>query len=73
MKDTKPGASLNVTVSTRPNALVGLLGIDQSVLLLLYIMVYLSYFSHSALEKNHLVTIASSLESNASIKQRPTV
>ncbi|KAG8196513.1 hypothetical protein JTE90_012327 [Oedothorax gibbosus] len=34
MKDTKPGGSLNVTVTTKPNALVGLLGIDQSVLLL---------------------------------------
>ncbi|GBM39099.1 CD109 antigen [Araneus ventricosus] len=34
IKETKPGAPVNVTVSTRPNALVGLLGIDQSVLLL---------------------------------------
>ncbi|GIY91023.1 CD109 antigen [Caerostris darwini] len=34
IKETKPGAPVNVSVSTRPNALVGLLGIDQSVLLL---------------------------------------
>ncbi|XP_035220649.1 CD109 antigen-like [Stegodyphus dumicola] len=34
VKETKPGALVNVTVETRPNALVGLLGIDQSVLLL---------------------------------------
>ncbi|XP_015930765.2 CD109 antigen isoform X2 [Parasteatoda tepidariorum] len=34
VKETKPGAPVNVTVATKPNALVGLLGIDQSVLLL---------------------------------------
>ncbi|XP_054723322.1 CD109 antigen-like [Uloborus diversus] len=34
VKETKPGARVNVTVDTNPNALVGLLGIDQSVLLL---------------------------------------
>ena len=34
VKETKPGAPVNVTVDTKPNAYVGLLGIDQSVLLL---------------------------------------
>lgn len=34
MKDTKPGGLVNVSVETKPNAIVGLLGIDQSVLLL---------------------------------------
>lgn len=34
MKDTKPGGLVNVSVETKPNAVVGLLGIDQSVLLL---------------------------------------
>nr|BAK64112.1 thioester-containing protein [Hasarius adansoni] len=34
VKDTKPGGLVNVSVETKPNAVVGLLGIDQSVLLL---------------------------------------
>lgn len=34
VKETKPGGLVNVTVDTKPNALVGLLGVDQSVLLL---------------------------------------
>lgn len=34
MKDTKPGGLVSVSVETKPNAVVGLLGIDQSVLLL---------------------------------------
>lgn len=34
IKETKPGAPVNITVDTKPNAVVGLLGIDQSVLLL---------------------------------------
>lgn len=31
---TKPGAAIDVTVETNPDALVGLLAVDQSVLLL---------------------------------------
>ncbi|XP_054164406.1 CD109 antigen-like isoform X2 [Oppia nitens] len=34
VKQTKPGAMVNVRVDTKPNAYVGVLGIDQSVLLL---------------------------------------
>lgn len=34
VKETKPGARVDVRVQTKPNAYVGLLGIDQSVLLL---------------------------------------
>lgn len=30
----KPGETLGITVSTKPNSYVGLLGVDQSVLLL---------------------------------------
>lgn len=30
----KPGQDIDITVSTRPNSYVGLLGVDQSVLLL---------------------------------------
>ncbi|XP_065299747.1 CD109 antigen-like isoform X1 [Dermacentor albipictus] len=32
--ETKPGGQLNVLVSTKPNAYIGVLGVDQSVLLL---------------------------------------
>lgn len=31
---TKPGEDLKITVNTKPNSYVGLLGVDQSVLLL---------------------------------------
>ena len=34
VKETKPGAMVDVRVDTKPNAFVGILGIDQSVLLL---------------------------------------
>ena len=34
VKETKPGALVDVRVDTKPNAFVGILGIDQSVLLL---------------------------------------
>ena len=34
VKETKPGAMVDVRVQTNPNAFVGILGIDQSVLLL---------------------------------------
>ena len=32
--ETQPGANVEVTVRTKPNSYVGLLGVDQSVLLL---------------------------------------
>ncbi|KAG0433503.1 hypothetical protein HPB47_019855, partial [Ixodes persulcatus] len=34
LAETKPGGQVDILVSTRPNAYVGLLGVDQSVLLL---------------------------------------
>ncbi|CAM6001992.1 unnamed protein product, partial [Sphagnum balticum] len=34
VRETKPGAMVDVRVSTKPNAFVGVLGVDQSVLLL---------------------------------------
>ena len=34
VKETKPGALVDVRIATKPNAFVGILGIDQSVLLL---------------------------------------
>lgn len=33
-QQAKPGEYLNITVSTKPNSYVGLLGVDQSVLIL---------------------------------------
>lgn len=33
-EQAKPGEILNITVSTKPNSYIGLLGVDQSVLLL---------------------------------------
>jgi CD109 antigen len=32
--ETRPGETLSITVNTKPNSYVGLLGVDQSVLLL---------------------------------------
>lgn len=32
--ETRPGEQLSITVNTKPNSYVGLLGVDQSVLLL---------------------------------------